>query len=74
MTTKSIERYIAHRLYHDAPQLSIEQIKIITRYDEWLDTQTETCEYCDTPVNSPNFAYHFCTGRKASKHDTESTS
>lgn len=27
----------------------------------------KTCEYCDTPVNSPNFAYHFCTGRKATK-------
>jgi hypothetical protein len=24
----------------------------------------ETCEYCDTPTNAPNFAYHFCTGRK----------
>ncbi len=25
----------------------------------------ETCEYCDTPLNSPSFAYHICTGRKA---------
>jgi hypothetical protein len=24
----------------------------------------ETCEYCDTPTNAPNFAYHFCTSRK----------
>jgi ribosomal protein S27AE len=26
--------------------------------------QTETCEYCDTPVSVPNFAYHICIGRK----------
>ena len=24
----------------------------------------KTCEYCDTPVNAPNFAYHVCTGGK----------
>jgi hypothetical protein len=24
----------------------------------------ETCEYCNTPTNAPNFAYHFCPGRK----------
>lgn len=29
-----------------------------------------TCDYCDTPINAPNFAYHFCVGRKE-KCDSE---
>lgn len=27
----------------------------------------KTCEYCDRLVSSPNFAYHFCSGRKVFK-------
>jgi len=30
-------------------------------------TLLESCEYCDTPITAPNFAYHFCVGRKAAK-------
>lgn len=26
--------------------------------------EAKTCKYCDRLVNSPNFAHHFCTGRK----------
>ena len=29
--------------------------------------ENETCKYCDRLVNSPNFAYHFCNGRKLFK-------
>jgi len=24
-----------------------------------------TCDYCDTPRDAPNFAYHLCIGRKS---------
>ncbi len=30
----------------------------------------ETCEYCDTPLNAPNFAYHYCPGRKKLTYTT----
>lgn len=26
--------------------------------------EIETCKYCDRIVDTPNFAYHICTGRK----------
>lgn len=31
--------------------------------DEMAD-EYDTCEYCDRIKNTPNYAYHFCTGRK----------
>jgi hypothetical protein len=27
----------------------------------------ETCDYCDTRTDAPNFGYHVCTGRKMKK-------
>ncbi len=34
---------------------------------EKFSPEDETCEYCDRKTNSPNFAYHVCTGRKKQK-------
>lgn len=51
------------------PEIRWTQLKILLTKQEAAQQSAqrtaETCEYCDTPVNSPNFAYHFCTGRKA---------
>lgn len=33
-------------------------------WEEQIAFEEETCEFCDTPKDSPNFAYHVCSGRK----------
>ena len=46
---------------------------IMSATSDKMADENKTCEYCDRLVSSPNFAYHFCTGRKLFKGSRPTT-
>lgn len=53
--------------FKDAVKLAKEKVEYLKFRNNLTlgDKPRETCEFCDTPTDSPNFAYHVCSGRKS---------
>jgi hypothetical protein len=65
---KSSEKPEAERRRADAKYYRSQILEVVSRLDERIkEVEEEECEFCDTKKSAPNFAYHFCTGRKAPK-------
>lgn len=65
---KSSEDADEERRRVDAKYYRSQILQVIALLDERIDeVKEEECEFCDTKKSAPNFAYHFCSGRKSPK-------
>lgn len=65
---KSSDDPISARRRTDAKSDQSQILQVIARLDKQIiEVEKEECEFCDTKKSTPNFAYHFCSGRKTPK-------